>query len=280
MNADRQNIDRDIAYRAHYSRGMAASILTLAILLAILAVIVVQNCSQNASEGNTMYPYGYSNVNCSSVYQHIFPIAFILFFIGVAVLRRAQATIVALGLNGGQPAAVIGGGFIYAPPISPAMQQQQLQQYTHPQLHLQAQYAQQPLQQAAETSEQLLPAYSVGEYKYPGEQLPSAGPSSAISESEPPPVEIAPAQSSLTNPLPPQPFLQSVQQISLESLAVELEIPKLLNVHEGLTGVMHLSYNEMRDRYGITADEYFKIKKFRKLNRIVSGENGEDSSDE
>ncbi|KAJ3075126.1 hypothetical protein HDU98_009076 [Podochytrium sp. JEL0797] len=60
------------------------------------------------------------------------------------------------------------------------------------------------------------------------------------------------------------PVYHATRRVSLETLALQLEIPQLLNVSEGIGGVMTMSFNELKEKYGVTPEEFMKIKAYRK----------------
>ncbi|KAJ3386253.1 hypothetical protein HDU84_001706 [Entophlyctis sp. JEL0112] len=121
-----------------------------------------------------------------------------------------------------------------------------------------------------------LPAYSIGDYNPNTEIKPvnaaenEANPQASSSASKPVLVSSCehgtdrnegsgsgPVQAAKTLSPP-------TRHLSIESLALKLNIPKLLNVSEGVPGVLELPYSELRDRYGITGEEFLKIKAHRK----------------
>ncbi|ORY38894.1 hypothetical protein BCR33DRAFT_788734 [Rhizoclosmatium globosum] len=55
------------------------------------------------------------------------------------------------------------------------------------------------------------------------------------------------------------------RRMSLESLALHLQIPNLLNVKGGIDEVMNSDHQQLSSKYGITNEEFIKIKGYKKL---------------
>ncbi|KAJ3028761.1 UNVERIFIED_CONTAM: hypothetical protein HDU68_000959 [Siphonaria sp. JEL0065] len=54
------------------------------------------------------------------------------------------------------------------------------------------------------------------------------------------------------------------RRLSLESLALELNIPKLLEVKGGPDEVLNTDHQYLHDRYGVTNEEFMRIKAYKK----------------
>ncbi|KAJ3076834.1 hypothetical protein HDU98_011695 [Podochytrium sp. JEL0797] len=78
----------------------------------------------------------------------------------------------------------------------------------------------------------------------------------------PPYAFAAPPYQQPSYPPPTSPYAS--RRLSLESLALQIQVPKLLDVRGGIDEVMVLDHQQLRDRYGITNEEYMRIKAYKK----------------
>ncbi|KAJ3076833.1 hypothetical protein HDU98_011694 [Podochytrium sp. JEL0797] len=66
------------------------------------------------------------------------------------------------------------------------------------------------------------------------------------------------------NQQPPPTSPYAPRRLSLESLALQIQVPKLLDVKGGMNEVMMSDHEQLRDRYGITNEEFMRIKAYKK----------------
>ncbi|KAJ3029057.1 UNVERIFIED_CONTAM: hypothetical protein HDU68_000270 [Siphonaria sp. JEL0065] len=263
-------------YRGYYMRGMAFALMGEAVLIAILAIIIVQACN-SSNDYYTEYYNGYNitySVNCNGLYSRIFPIAVIWGIVAISLFRRSKFLIANALSHGGGPGALVQvvtyGG---APPM---MQQQQhyMQTPIGPQYPQYAQPAVPPpnfqYAQPGAPSPAANGTYAEPSNPPPPSGLPAYSPMDHIKQpilyaepSNPPPTPVNAGPSS-SQPVPENQPAPLTESLSLESLAVHLDLPKILTVTEGITGVLEMSYNEMNQKYGITPEEFLKIKAYRK----------------
>ncbi|KAI9341976.1 hypothetical protein BDR26DRAFT_933791 [Obelidium mucronatum] len=69
-------------------------------------------------------------------------------------------------------------------------------------------------------------------------------------------------------PQVPSPPPQYTRRLSLESLALEIHVPKLLDVKGGMDEVMGSDFLQLQERYGITSEEYTRLKAYKKLTHL------------
>ncbi|KAJ3029058.1 UNVERIFIED_CONTAM: hypothetical protein HDU68_000271 [Siphonaria sp. JEL0065] len=267
---------QNLKYRGWYLRGMAFAIATGAALLGFLTVIVLQVCYNRSKSGfdypsylqddqkrRSDYPYQtQQKPDCSAVSNTLVP--FIVFWavIALVLFRRSKELIESATMTGGGPVLVqvitTGGGSGSIGGQRPLVSQyyriaDDMEIHSHPELLLMA-HARARAQAEAE-KDAALPAYTPMEES--GRQFDSAPATSSAA---------AGTSSGTQNQQPPAPLQPTM---SLESLALYLEIPKLLTVTEGVAGIMEMECKELSEKYGVTPAEFLKIKAYRK-NGFVS----------
>ncbi|KAJ3028760.1 UNVERIFIED_CONTAM: hypothetical protein HDU68_000958 [Siphonaria sp. JEL0065] len=72
------------------------------------------------------------------------------------------------------------------------------------------------------------------------------------------------AQQQSPYPQSQSPPPQYARRLSLESLALEIHVPKLLDVQGGLDEVMKADHKQLQEKYGITSEEYMRLKAYKK----------------
>ncbi|KAJ3065550.1 hypothetical protein HDU98_011108, partial [Podochytrium sp. JEL0797] len=269
---------RNLNFRAHYMRGMSLALMIDTILIVVATFIITQSCGNNFSYYyNTSGSTYYSSSGCESMYTQILPIAVLWGVMSILLFRRSKLMIDALAANPGGLGAPVGmlvqvvsgyntnnGQPQYAPQYAPQYQTANQQTYQPAGLPAYQEMAPGPI-----------PNYTQPSCPPPGflsTQPPPTTPNMgyAVGYSQPsfPPPEFSstssPTYASPSAPpqQPPHPYPKG--GLSLESLALELQIPKLLNVTEGVEGVMDMTYGELKDKYAINGDEFLKIKAYRK----------------
>ncbi|ORY50912.1 hypothetical protein BCR33DRAFT_712873, partial [Rhizoclosmatium globosum] len=220
-------------YRGYYLRGMSFAIIFFAILILVLTIILVQSCQSGDQDTYTSDMYGnvyVTTYNCNAFYSRLLPIVVLWGILGAALLRKSSVLISLAASNDNDPSVQ------YVPAMVQQQQQQQMQQSPNA------------------YPEPNLPPYSPptdGKMEFTPPGVGSSQPQAYVSGQY-----VAPPVS--------QPPVKLSTSLSLESLALQLEIPKLLTVQEGVNGVLEMSFNEMKEKYGITPEEFMKIKAYRK----------------
>ncbi|KAI9345594.1 hypothetical protein BDR26DRAFT_856314 [Obelidium mucronatum] len=257
----------NLLYRGYYIRGMAFAIATGSALILALTIIIVQACNSSNDNYYTVIDRDgfiqqyYYYVNCNALYSRLIPVAVIWGIVSIALFRRSKMLIAnAASLASGQAVLVQVVTTNGAPQMGAPMM---VQSYgAQPQAYGQS-YAQPYAQPYGQPEQPGAPSFGAPQPSNgaPYGPLPGYTPMADVKQptyAEPP---GPPPPQSFGGPSPPSPLAPA---LSLESLALQLELPKILTVTEGIDGVLGMGYNEMNEKYGITAEEFMKIKAYRK----------------
>ncbi|KAJ3245300.1 hypothetical protein HDU78_009545 [Chytriomyces hyalinus] len=247
----------NLRYRGFYMRGMAVSFCITAIILVIITIYVAQQCQQLYSSFRYTDEYGnyyYFTYDCSGVYSRLLPIAAFWLLAGAFIWRRGRAILQAAESQ--------------SLPTTMAVAQTAYPPYQNPAPVMQIVTSNQPFPGNAVTPGYAGTPVTLGAppaYGYDNNNTKANNTNSAVAyENVAPPGTYAPPNGAppfsgqASNPAPLQ------QALSLESLALHLQIPKLMEVTEGIEGVMHMSFKEMHEKYSITSEDFLKIKEYRK----------------
>ncbi|KAJ3226890.1 hypothetical protein HDU81_007024 [Chytriomyces hyalinus] len=263
----------NVRYRAFYIRGMSVSFWIVAAILTISAISIGQDCQRTYSYYYSDYygsPY-YYRPDCGIVYQIMLPIAAIWALIGGLLYRRSQ---VLLQTASDLPTVMMAGTMQYNIPVQSQGQGPPLQYATPP---IMAPYQQQPSYpvQPSGPPVQVPTAYNGQQYAPPeysnsvsekGVSATSAFTSMAGESSQGHTRQASNPPFGAGTPSSPTPVPTAMLQksLSIESLALLLKIPKLMEISEGMDGVMSMSYKDMNEKYAISSEDYLKVKEYRK----------------
>ncbi|KAJ3076832.1 hypothetical protein HDU98_011693 [Podochytrium sp. JEL0797] len=251
----------DTVFRASYSRGVSAGFTLWGIIVIALA-FVYQNdvCVPTYSLLYSTDPTSLCNSACSLYLYFLIPIGVVSLIIGLSMFRNSlyilntpsrrvqnQTTIVMIP---GQP----------------------YQQMSAPQGYVQQGYNSSQLGYPQQQQGYPSRPNSQQGYQPPPQQgyQPPPNPQQGYAQS-PQQGYPQPAQQGYQ----PQGYAQSPQQgfplqqgyaprLSLESLALQIQVPRLLEVKGGMDEVMMSDHQQLHDRYGITSDEYMRLKTYKK----------------